>query len=242
MNIQYLTTRKKLNEGRNYGVGFSIYKKTKKNNYNAVIPFTACRDFLNDIAYVENTKQDLAQIYGFKYTNNNILKNTRKLYVGVNILHYNSGTSWNDYDKAIKLLINNHKILEYNLNQIEKKLKLKTLTKIIIKDNNLFISTSKYWLKNSALISVYTLFIRLLFHIDIKYSTDELINLLISDNFKTFIFNDEYFKQYLVIFLKNIRYNYTKNYQYGNSSYAIHNDGIISYIDKHNLKKVNHYV
>ena len=64
--IKELQKRSKLNEGRNYGVGFTILNK-KGSKFETYLPFTACRDYLNDFAYVESTKKEIGEIYGYNH-------------------------------------------------------------------------------------------------------------------------------------------------------------------------------
>ena len=64
--IKELQKRSKLCEGRNYGVGFTILNK-KGSKFETYLPFTACRDYLNDFAYVESTKKEIGSIYGYNH-------------------------------------------------------------------------------------------------------------------------------------------------------------------------------
>jgi len=64
--IKELQKRSKLGEGRNYGVGFTILNKIGS-KFETYLPFTACRDYLNDFAYVESTKKEIGEIYGYNH-------------------------------------------------------------------------------------------------------------------------------------------------------------------------------
>ena len=57
--------RKELGEGRDHGLGFAFLKKNKKDDYETRNAFTACKDYLNDLIYVENTEREIDKIHGF---------------------------------------------------------------------------------------------------------------------------------------------------------------------------------
>ena len=86
--IKELQKRSKLSEGRNFGVGFTILNK-KGSKFETYLPFTACRDYLNDFAYVESTKKEIGKIYGYDHKILNCFDNKNIVYFGVKTLHYN---------------------------------------------------------------------------------------------------------------------------------------------------------
>ena len=68
--------RLKLSEGRNFGIGFAFLKKITNNKFETLNAFTACKDYLNDLIYVETTKKNLTRIHGFKHEITNELDNS----------------------------------------------------------------------------------------------------------------------------------------------------------------------
>lgn len=164
--IKELQKRYKLSEGRNFGVGFTILNK-KGSKFETYLPFTACRDYLNDFAYVESTKKEIGFIYGYNHKLLNCFDNKNIVYFGVKALDYNNGGKYNDLEKLQNILINNYKNLEHFLNKIETDFNIRIKTKIELDEETLIIKCSKFWVKSTPLISVYTLLIRCYFNINL---------------------------------------------------------------------------
>src|SRR5690606_37894755 len=95
--------RSVLGEGRNFGFGFSILNK-EENTYNTLMPFTACKDYLNDFVYVEQTKLPLGKIHGFKHEYTGILQDTDHFYLGIKAVHYKGGSKWDRFDELTELI------------------------------------------------------------------------------------------------------------------------------------------
>lgn len=175
--IKELQKRSKLSEGRNYGVGFTILNK-KGNKFETYLPFTACRDYLNDFAYVESTKKEIGKIYGYDHKLLNCFDNKNIVYFGINALNYNNNNG--NYDKLNELqniLINNYKNLEHFLNKIETDFNIKIKTSIKLDEDTLIIRCSKFWVKSTPLISVYTLLIRCYFNVNLTINESLIDNL-----------------------------------------------------------------
>jgi len=92
--IKELQKRSTLQEGRNFGIGFSILNKIG-NKFETYLPFTACRDYLNDFIFVEKFKTEIGTAYGYNHKILNCFENKRYFYIGVNTLHNNGGGNWN---------------------------------------------------------------------------------------------------------------------------------------------------
>ena len=164
--IKELQKRSKLCEGRNYGVGFTILNK-KGSKFETYLPFTACRDYLNDFAYVESTKKEIGKIYGYNHKLLNCFDKKNIVYFGVKTLHRNNQGNYDKFNELQNILINNYENLELFLNIIERDLRIKIQTKIELDEDTLIIKCSKFWVKSTPLISVYTLLIRCYFNVDI---------------------------------------------------------------------------
>jgi len=194
--------RKKLGEGRDYGIGFAILKKDKS-KFETLNAFTACRDYLNDFTYVESTKKEIGQIYGYNHNLLNCFDKKQVFYIGVKTLHYNSEGVWNKFEECEKLLITNYKNLEKLLNILETILQLPKLTKIELDEDTLIIKAPIYWTKYSHLISIYTLLIRCFFDI----TNEEVENkdfLEIIETHKPFIQDDKYMTNFCKEFFTKI--------------------------------------
>lgn len=236
--IKELQKRSKLSEGRNYGVGFTILNK-KGSKFETYLPFTACRDYLNDFAYVESTKKEIGKIYGYDHKLLNCFDNKNIVYFGVKALNYNKNQG--NYDKLGELqniLINNYKNLELFLNRIERDLNIKIKTSIELDEDTLIIKCSKFWVKSTPLISVYTLLIRCYFNVDLT-NDKPIIGILETNN--PFINADSMMKKLCIDFHRLYSNNKSKfinpNYKgYGlvkeESPGLIHNFGIDGFIKK----------
>lgn len=235
--IKELQKRSKLNEGRNYGVGFTILNKIG-NKFETYLPFTACRDYLNDFAYVESTKKEIGSIYGYNHKLLNCFDNKNIVYFGVNTLHNNHGGKYDKFNELQEILINNYKNLETFLNKIEIDLEIKIKTRIELDEDTLIIKCSKFWVKSTPLISVYTLLIRCYFNVDFS-GLKPFINIF--KNNKPFINADSMMKKPCIDFYKlylnnkdkfiNPDYNGYHLVKEGNPS-LIHNFGIDGFIKK----------
>lgn len=231
--IKELQKRSELNEGRNYGIGFTILNK-KGSKFETYLPFTACRDYLNDFIFVEKFKTPIGKIYGYEHKVLNCFENKRFFYIGVNPLNYNSDSNWEKKDEAQKLLINNYKNLESFLNKIENNLKFKSRTTIEIDEDTLILKVPIYWSKSTPLISVYTLLIRCYFNVDNNFEiTEDNLN-----NHSQFMSADYYFKKTCSNFIKNIKtINFEKikyndyNIVHTNKN-SVHNFGIQGFLQK----------
>ncbi len=234
--IKELQKRSKLAEGRNFGVGFTILNK-KGSKFETYLPFTACRDYLNDFAYVESTKKEIGSIYGYNHKLLNCFDNKNIVYFGVNTLHKNGGSKYEKFDELQQILINNYKNLELFLNKIETDLGINIKSKIELDEETLIVKCSKFWVKSTPLISVYTLLIRCYFNV--TELNKPIVDILKSN--RPFITADSMMKQpcisFYELYLKNKNkfinpdyngYNLVKDKEPG----LIHNFGISGFINK----------
>jgi len=234
--IKELQQRSKLCEGRNFGVGFTILNK-KGSKFETYLPFTACRDYLNDFAYVESTKKEIGKIHGYNHKLLNCFDNKNIVYFGVKTLNYNNGGDYDKFDKLQDILINNYIHLEIFLNKIETDLNIKIKTKIELDEDTLIIKCSKFWVKSTPLISVYTLLIRCYFNTDLE--GDSIVDIL--KNNVPFINADSMMKKPCIDFYEmylnnknkflNLDYNGYDLVHQGSPS-LIHNFGIDGFIKK----------
>lgn len=234
--ITELQDRSKLSEGRDYGVGFTILNK-KGSKFETYLPFTACRDYLNDFAYVESTKKEIGKIYGYEHKLLNCFDKKNIVYFGVKTLHRNYGSNYDKFDELQNILINNYKNLESFLNRIETELGVKIKTSIELDEETLIFRCSKFWVKSTPLISVYTLLIRCYFNVDLTY---DFITDIMEDH-KPFINDDSMMKKPCIDFYKLYLNNKSKFIKPDYEGYnlvqtglpsLIHNFGIDGFIKK----------
>lgn len=235
--IKELQKRSKLSEGRNYGVGFTILNK-KGSKFETYLPFTACRDYLNDFAYVESTKKEIGKIYGYNHKLLNCFDKKNIVYFGVKTLHRNNQGNYDKFNELQDILINNYKNLQIFLNRIEDNLGIKIKTSIELDEDTLIIKCSKFWVKSTPLISVYTLLIRCYFNVE---SLEGKSILQILQNNIPFINADSMMKKPCIDFYELYLDNKSKFINPNYKSYGlvkednpglIHNFGIDGFIKK----------
>ena len=235
--IKELQERSELNEGRNYGVGFTILNK-KGSKFKTYLPFTACRDYLNDFAYVESTKKEIGEIYGYDHKLLNCFDKKNIVYFGVKALNYNNNNgNYEKFDELQNILINNYIHLEIFLNKIETDLNIKIKTRIELDEDTLIIKCSKFWVKSTPLISVYTLLIRCYFNTDLEGNS--IVDIL--KNNVPFINDDSMMKKSCINFYELYLNNKSKFINPDYNGYGlvkddnpglIHNFGIDGFIKK----------
>lgn len=175
--------RNQLLEGRTYGVAFAFLKKLKtKNSYKMVQPLSPCKDYLAEPVFTENTGI-WSRAYGLSYTKKLDIFTKKFAYLVMKVLKTENGSypsSKYSYIDDCNILDENYKMIETNINKMEKHLELKNLTEIIpcvIKDkghndndrddNNAYlIKVPIEWCQNVPTISLYTLLIRSLMRAD----------------------------------------------------------------------------
>jgi hypothetical protein len=227
--------RKQLSEGRSFGMGYAILKKVD-DNYETLNAFTACKDYLNDLVYVEISKTKIARIYGFKHSYTGIFENQDYFYLGLTILDYNNSTNkWEKLDEMNTELSNNINILINNINYIEDKFNIINKTNIevidIITYNDKLLNVGYVlklpieWIQNPYYISFITLFIRLFFN------CSDIEN--VKDDYKPFIQADSYCVSGILKLFdyksKNKLFKYPKYDSIPKSKY-IHENGCMSII------------
>jgi len=231
--------RKKLNEGRNFGIGFSILQETSKNEYKTYNAFTACKDYLNDLCFVEHTKKNLDKIYGFKHDLQNIFDNQEYFLLGIKSLDYNykTGKPYKYLKELQELIINNREIILYNINTFEKYLKIDNLTEIYDNDDKVLIfKSSIIWTLNGPCISLFTLYIRCICGVKEKISIENFEEFIKTFD-KCFIDSDNYLLKNIKEFINgNESFEELKSFTYETASQCspsfVHNTGISGYLNK----------
>jgi hypothetical protein len=152
--------RKKLQEGRNYGIAFAFAKRDG-DTYELVMPCSACKDYLNDQLYSEVTGKPYSA-YGFNSKKTGCFKDGMG-YLAVAVLDYHSGGKYVGRDKDEAYLEAHLGAVESFLRAFEGKLGIKLAsdtTCIRIEQNRYLFIVPAWWLDATWKISLYSLLIR----------------------------------------------------------------------------------
>jgi hypothetical protein len=150
-------------EGRDNGMAFSFLQKTGKNEFTTVQPPSPCKDYLAEVVFTE--KYDIpTRGCGLYYKQKlNIFSDCA--YMAIKILKAKGGgySYGKSFEHDVEMLKDNHKNIERLMNQYEKKIGLKVLTKIEEANDDFFlVKFSSEWCKSTHSISLYSLLLRVL--------------------------------------------------------------------------------
>ncbi len=244
--------RDNLSEGRQYQMGFAFLRPYSKNRYQAITPFSTCKDYLNDIIFTHNTGVRLSAYglttsliqtkaafkSGIGFLGITILPYITKLPVGHPCRIYN--------DEGVKIdknrLKDNIQNITSLLNYVEKKLNVSGQTVVYeaVNDYYLFVVPA-YWLQASNLISIYSLLIRMGQFYNGDCTPTEFLETYDNN------LDLRLWKEYQLMFEGLVSGNFwvmdypqmVKDYSIIISGTTIHNLGAKNSIDSPYLKKVN---
>lgn len=233
--LEYPFNRSYLEEGRDYGLGFSLVKKITSTKYKPLIPLTACKDYLNDICHSEEYNSVHGLIYGFNYEHSNYFEKDKKHgYMLLKDVPYIEGEECEYEEEINSALMNNYKNLLRVLHYFEDRLEIKRTEYQTTTDPNgdkvVFLKFDRFWMKETFLMSLYTILIRYYMNYTLSsVSKQKLIDhrpIISSDKY---IFSSSIKELYIKNFkklkyFKNNSHIYTK--QASNISF-IHNYGIV---------------
>jgi hypothetical protein len=161
ITIEEVGNRDTLFEGRSFGMGFAFVKKVGPNEYKAVQPLSACKDYLNDIVFTEHTKKSV-RCFGLTTTFNDLLSDPYG-YMVIKILPYGNKKN-TPYDCYSRTMDGDIKLLNKTYKNIQKFVNLtNTNHKIVITkaDNNKFlVKFNKEWMQNNYCISMLSFLLR----------------------------------------------------------------------------------
>lgn len=224
--------RKKLGEGRNWGVGFAFAKK-EDDVYTTVQPISPCKDYLNDTVYGEYSKKTV-NAYGLSYKPTGLFEE-EKAYLVAKVVGFNNNVKeypGNKLKEDSELFLNNAKNIEKLLNYIEDKLKIaKTIVKVV--DDKLLFESDKYWASQTYLISLYSLLIRMAHIYDGKKSPENFLKTYGSggstnENWDVGLWKSA--KKCYDYLLSGNKFKQT--FDIPNPGTNVHNEGICSYVRK----------
>lgn len=211
-----------LNEGKNYGVGFSFCKKIDNTTFVNCYPQSCCKDYLSDCVFSEITGKPYSA-HGLHSSKQNLFVDGNA-YLAMSILKRGARNpvEYENYKRDCDALNTNYENIVKLLNWFEKKLKLKIKTKIIkIKDNLFILVVPLFWVGGTYLISLYSLLARM----SIFYKSGDPMEYLNN-------FNYDASECYLIkpcIPKINLMFNGIIPEQDFNANISWHNCGIIGY-------------
>lgn len=224
--------RRKLIEGRNYGFGFAFLDKINDEDFETMHAFTACKDFLNDFVYVENTEDKFKKVYGFHHKKTGKFNNKRYFYLGVKAIDFKNDSKWKKLNELKKALNDNTDTLIKSINMLEDYMRFtmsRTSLEAVI-DDTIVLKVPIKWFNNSVLISLYTLYIRCYFNVP-KENFDLTFKEFINKQETPFLDADKYLLNSIKKLIESNRFK-RKIYEYNWENTDIHNFGINAMVNK----------
>lgn len=155
--------RSKLNEGRNYQMGFAFLKKIAPVRlFETVQPLSPCKDYLNDVVYSEATGEPVIA-YGLKTKKENLFHDEKYAYLAIKIMTRKDGGDYGSLQKDIDNLNSNYLTLKSFINYFDTALGLKKtqIYKANIDVDSIFvIKFDKAWAQYTYSISLFSLLLR----------------------------------------------------------------------------------
>ncbi len=244
LTIRNIFNRSNLGEGRNFGIGFAFVVPTRKNSirvFKTMQAFTACKDYLNDLVFIEKYNIPLKQVYGFQHTYTGKFKEKDYVYFAIKPLHYNGGNVWKEFGEAASILETNNKnlvksilSLEVFLNLSDKRTSIYGSTASTAEHTEFVFKIPSEWVERGWTISLYSLWIRCFFNIDKKTAELPFKEMVAAQKEKVFLPGDKYLFKEIEKFIdseeKEFRPLLDKEIPLKTSSVGtIHNYGIASF-------------
>lgn len=233
--------RSVLNEGRNYGMGFSILERVNNFEFNTLLPFSACKDYLNDIVYKTYYDREMKLLaHGYDAEEITTFAKKKYFYFGLKMLHFKNGNGWNQHKAAQELLLNNYENMVGIINKFEKVIDNFNYRTTFYKknDNTVVLKVPMFWVRKTYRISMLALICRLFFNakpVDLEKGP-----LYLSKKHKPFITADAYNGKNLVQFMekkdiiipefKKSKFPFKKDVN--DDKYKAHNGGLVSFMKK----------
>ncbi|XAI97316.1 hypothetical protein [Leptolyngbya phage Lbo-JY46] len=228
MKIVTKKGREKLEEGRDHGLGFA-FAKLQKYGLKAMMPLSACKDYLNDVVYTELTGEKIGSIYGFSYgVKKNIFLQTKYGFLLMSVLNHRNGTEWPLNSRYLKAFVEGIKNCQSLINTFCREILQEECDfKILQHSENLFYCcVPPVFLTNTYGISLLTLLLRNGY----KYSEGTPIKDFLKNPPKDFYTSDLYMLNDLsrIIDIINL-YTYISSPQKTDLHInTVHNQGILS--------------
>lgn len=175
--------RTELNEGRDYGMGFGFCIKKDENEFHTVMPISPCKDYVNDVIFIEKTRILLPRIHGFKYEPTGCIGDKYTYVAGkvTPLLRTSKQPKSVEIDK--KALIANYKNIEKGLNEFDDIAKVNK-TKIELIEDTIILKVDSWWCEQPWRLSYYLLIARNFIHYN---SEKDSTTFLITDSAEAYI-------------------------------------------------------
>lgn len=228
MKIKLKEGREKLSEGRNFGLGFAFAKLIEE-GLQAVMPISACKDYLNDVLYTELTGKKLGTIYGFSYGDKkDIILKSGYAFLLFSVLDFSLEKKWPIKDSYIKKFTEGIKNCQEFVNIFCREILQEEIDfKIVQNQENLFwCIVPPIFLTNTYGISLLTLLLRNGY----KYQPGSPIKKFLEKPPNDDYTSDVYmlFDLCKIINEKNLAYFIRKPQVNGLNIRDVHNNGLIS--------------
>lgn len=152
--------RSKLNEGRDYQMGFAFLKKIAPVRlFETVQPVSPCKDYLNDVAYSEATGK-VVTAYGLKTSKENLFDNEPYAFMAIKILPRQGGDDYGTLQQDTDNLNSNYKVLKSFMNYFDDELGLKRTQIYKANDGMFVVKFDKAWAMYTYSISLFSLLLR----------------------------------------------------------------------------------
>lgn len=156
-SVEIKHNRNGLIEGRSNGISFAFLKEKSRGKYETIMPVSPCKDYLNDVVYMENKKRDksiFGTVYGFSHEPEDLFKNKHRIPLLVKDFgmgNYSGESIRNKHNAVIDFINDIEKLTGIERSTI----KLKTK-----KDDEFVFLISRKWTENPITISLYSLLVR----------------------------------------------------------------------------------
>lgn len=160
-------SRDVLTEGRRKGLGYGFCKRLDDGNFETVSPISACKDYLSDVVWSEQTGKS-ATFYGFTSKKTGLFDGGVG-YLAMKILKHNGGTyaspryqTYDGYENEIKTLKKNYQQMEKMAHFLEERVGEtgRTIIEPLTSDGDYIVHIPRYWIACHPRISLYTLLLR----------------------------------------------------------------------------------
>jgi hypothetical protein len=174
VKIKLQAGRSKLNEGRNFGLSFAFAKKIDNKAYETVQPPSTCKDYLNDVVFVEQFSPTVAAVaYGLTYNKLGIFEQDGSAFLFIQPVGFvSSGKRNEDIGFSLKEEIetinrNINKVITV-LNDFEERMgfNFKSYSIPTNQDGGYILHLPSQWVENPYMISCYSLMIRIAMYAD----------------------------------------------------------------------------
>lgn len=156
MQLKDEQDRRKLEEGRSYGLGFAFCKRSG-DTVETIQPISPCKDYLNDVVYTEATGKPF-YAFGLNTAKTGCFDDG-KAYLVMGILPYQKGGNMTNHDKLVATLDSITPIASF-LSHFERGMGVDVSRWEKIASNRILATLPRFWVEATYRISLWTLLAR----------------------------------------------------------------------------------